>query len=56
MGGAMNYSVDSLKRAAFIDELNNYLLILKPLPEIQVVIDYLRKRIKEIDDKYKQAA
>jgi hypothetical protein len=52
MGGAMNYSVDSLKRAAFVDELNNKLLIMNPLPEIQVVISYLQQRIKEIDKKY----
>jgi hypothetical protein len=51
-----NYSVDYLRKAAFVDELNN---CLKTLPleqmteEIKLVIQYLEKRIKEIDARYK---
>lgn len=48
----LNYSVDMLKKSAFQDELTN---ILELLPEEQVdqetlnVIEYLKRRIKEID-------
>ena len=51
-----NYSVDYQRKAAFVDELNN---CLKTLPldqvteEILMVIEYLEKRIKEIDARYK---
>jgi len=50
-----NYSIDTLKRSAFIDELNNVLKQHSPIinKEIQIVIDYLKRRIKHIDDKYK---
>ena len=54
-----NYSVDYLKRAAFVDELNNCLKVLGGddiTPEIQDVIKYLESRVKEIDNKYKMAA
>jgi uncharacterized membrane protein len=54
-----NYSIDYLKRAAFVDELNNYLKVLDEddiTPEIQDVIHYLEHRVKEIDKKYKMAA
>lgn len=52
-----NYSVDYLKRAAFVDELNNCLKVLNEddiTPEIQDVMRYLEGRVKEIDKKYKQ--
>ena len=48
----LNYSVDMLKKSAFQDELTN---ILELLPVEQVdqetlnVIEYLKRRIKEID-------
>ena len=54
-----NYSVDYLKRAAFVDELNNCLKVLDEddiTPEIRDVMHYLEHRVKEIDKKYKQAA
>jgi hypothetical protein len=54
-----NYSIDYLKRAAFVDELNNCLKVLEEddvTPEVVDVMQYLEKRIKEIDQKYKQAA
>lgn len=52
-----NYSVDYLKRAAFVDELNNCLKVLNEeyvTQEILDVIYYLETRVKEIDKKYKQ--
>ena len=52
-----NYSVDYLKRAAFVDELNNCLKVLNEddiTPEIQDVMRYLEGRVKEIDKKYNQ--
>ena len=50
-----NYSIDALKRSAFIDELNNVLKQHSPAinREMQIIIDYLKCRIKQIDDKYK---
>lgn len=48
----LSYSIDVLKKSAFQDELTN---VLELLPEEQVdretldVIEYLRRRIKEID-------
>ena len=48
----LSYSIDVLKKSAFQDELTN---ILELLPVEQVdqetlnVIDYLKRRIKEID-------
>jgi hypothetical protein len=54
-----NYSVDMLKKYAFLDELNNFLK-LKPVDQIdkdtQSVIEYLENRVKEIEKKYKKAA
>jgi hypothetical protein len=52
-----NYSVDYLKRAAFTDELNNYLKVRKERNVIndneEIVLKYLEERVKEIDKKYK---
>ena len=47
-----NYSVDALKKAAFVDEINN---VLKPLNSVDqlAIIYYLENRIKEIDKRYK---
>ena len=55
-----NYSVDMMKKMAFIHELNNHLKIIKDEPvitdedaeeykKIITVIKYLEKRIKEFD-------
>lgn len=55
----MNYSVDTLKKAAFHDELENVLKVLTIEapdyidPDIVVVMEYLKKRLKEIDSSYK---
>ena len=49
----MNYSVDTLKKAAFVDELNNVLKVLRiEAPEkvdsnIEAIIEYFEKRLKE---------
>lgn len=47
-----NYSVDTMKKAAFIDELNS-VLILKNSVDFDPVINYLKSRIDEINTKYK---
>jgi hypothetical protein len=46
-----NYSVDFLKKAAFIDELNS-VLILKNSVDFNPIIDYLKNRIDEINKRY----
>jgi len=50
----MNYSIDMLKKSAFIDELSE--LQLTPITELDEetmnVIEYFEKRIKELNDKY----
>lgn len=46
-----NYSIDSMKRAAFTDELNNVLNINNHMDQLAIVY-YLENRIKEIDRKY----
>lgn len=47
-----NYSVDALKRAAFVDEINNVLRIENSVDK-SVILCYLENRIKEIDKRYK---
>jgi len=47
-----NYSVDSLKRAAFVDEINNVLKVNNHVDQISIIY-YLENRIKEIDKRYK---
>jgi len=44
-----NYSVMCLKKAAFVDELNNYLTLLSPDPSNDVIIKYLQSRIAQLD-------
>ena len=46
-----NYSVDSLKRSAFTDELNN-VLSQKNSVDFNPIIDYLKNRIDEINKRY----
>ena len=52
-----NYSVDYLKRAAFTDELNNYLKVRRERNVIndneEIVLKYLEERVAQIDKKYK---
>ena len=53
-----SYSIDMLKRSAFQDELNNILALEKTKIRIggmmhSYVVDYLTRRIEEIDRQYK---
>ena len=56
----MNYSIDTIKKAAFVDELNNVLRVMEiESPDmvdenIVSVMEYLKKRVDEIDQKYKK--
>lgn len=46
----MSDSSQLLKRAAFIDELNNYLFLIKEVDDkTRLVIDYFKTRIESID-------
>lgn len=46
----MSDSSQLLKRAAFIDELNNHLLLIKDADnETKIIIDYFKKRIESIN-------
>jgi hypothetical protein len=46
-----NYSINALKKAAFVDELN----VLKvSFPNLKEIIEYLEKRIKELDERMKK--
>lgn len=57
MGSTSNYSVDMIKKASFVDELNNTLRVLPTdkLDEAKTsVIQYLESRIAEIDKRYKK--
>ena len=58
MGDSMdsNYSVDALKKAAFVDEINNVLsstAFWRNTFITNLIIWYLKERIKEIDSLYK---
>ena len=57
MENVNNYSVDTLKKSAFVDELNNVLNI-QPVEDIDenmlCVIEYFKTRIKEIDKQYEK--
>ena len=59
-----NYSVDMMKKQAFVHELNNYLNIIREEPvitdedvkkyvDIMTVKKYLENRIKEFDQRNK---
>ena len=48
-----NYSVDFLKKAAFVDELNNVLIHVEKTVAKDIIVEYLKIRIAEIDKKYK---
>lgn len=45
-----NYSVEISKKSAFVDELNNRLKIYKNTDDNEIIIRYLEKRIKEINE------
>jgi len=46
------YSVDKMKRAAFVDEINNCLILLQDDELKETLKEYLTKRIKEFDERY----
>lgn len=47
------YSVNALKKAAFVDEIRNYIEVQKPDPLLEVIKMYLEQRIKELEAKMK---
>ena len=47
------YSVNALKKAAFVDEIRNYINIQQEDPILEVVKKYLEERIKQLDAKMK---
>ena len=53
------YSVDTLKKAAFVDELNNVLKVMELespnliTKDITAVMEYLQKRLNQIEAAYK---
>jgi hypothetical protein len=55
---SLSYSVDVLKKSAFQDELTNVLLLklganmMEDL-ERDIVVEYFKRRIKELDEKTK---
>lgn len=48
-----SYSVNALKKAAFVDEVRNYINVQKEDPVLEVVKKYLEMRIKELETKMK---
>jgi hypothetical protein len=51
--GTSSYSIDNMKKAAFVDELNCVLLAHHNTVEMQPIIEYLQARVEEITRKYK---
>lgn len=49
-----NYSVEVMKKYAFIDELNCRLKIYKNSDDNEIIIKYLEERIAEINDAEKK--
>ena len=45
-----NYSVEVMKKYAFIDELNSRLKIYRYTDDDEIIIRYLEKRIAEINE------
>ena len=50
---AHNYSVDQLKKAAFVDELNNVVIHYQDSVAKNIIIEYIKLRIEEINKRYK---
>jgi hypothetical protein len=51
--GTDNYSVDFLKKAAFVDELNNVLIHTEKTVAKDIIVEYLKLRVDEITKRYK---
>ena len=52
-GTDYNYSVDYMKRAAFVDELNNVLIHCENSIAKDLITEYFKIRISDIDRRYK---
>lgn len=57
---AFNYSIEVIKKSMFIDELNSRLKIMKDIDnnkdnDLEVIINYLEKRIAEILEQEKKS-
>jgi hypothetical protein len=57
---AFNYSIEVIKKSMFVDELNSRLKIIKEVDnkrenDMEVIINYLEKRIAEIIEQEKKA-
>lgn len=50
---AHNYSVDQLRKAAFVDELNNVVIFYEDTVAKDIIKEYLKLRIDEITKRYK---
>lgn len=48
-----NYSVDILKKSAFVDEINNILIHCEKTVATDIIRDYLKNRVDEIDRRHK---
>ena len=52
-GTEHNYSVDFLKKSAFVDELNNVLIHAQKTVAKDIIVEYLKLRVDEITKRYK---
>lgn len=48
-----NYSVDMIRKAAFIDEINNVMVYFEKSVAKDIIVEYLKIRIEEITTRYK---
>lgn len=48
-----SYSINAMKKAAFVDEVKNFIEIQPHDPVLEVVKQYLEMRIKQLDSKMK---
>ena len=48
-----NYSVDSMKKAAFVDEINNVLIHCENSVAKDIISEYFKIRVDEITKRYK---
>lgn len=48
-----NYSVDMLRKAAFVDEINNIMVYYENSVAKDIIMEYLKIRIDEITVRYK---
>ena len=51
--GTSSYSIDNMKKAAFIDELDCVLLAHHNTVDMKPIIEYFQARVDEITKKYK---